>query len=177
MHITNTDTNTKDPGGMRAIQISSHAFVRCRSTPVSSQSSSRDVRNSSKHLGKYRELCASTTGVDIAHRRFTVDRKVVTTNDRRRPTSVRNLSPLGLCYGSTEVSLSRTVSAVVFMFGVDLRGLLAISEYIGFTSNFKGFLSHSPRPSAATKSCNTTKVTFYSPPYAIKFRFGKYGVQ
>lgn len=26
MHITNTDTNTKDPGGMRAIQISSHAL-------------------------------------------------------------------------------------------------------------------------------------------------------
>lgn len=103
----------------------------------SSQSNGRDVQNSSKHLGKYRELCASTTGVDIAHRRFTVDRRVVTTNDGRRPTSVRNLSPLGLCYGSIEVCLSRTISAVVFMFGVDHHWLLAISEYTGFISNFK----------------------------------------
>jgi hypothetical protein len=86
---------------------------------------------------EYRELCASTTGVDIAHRRFTVDRRVVTTNDRRRPTSVRNLSPLGLCYGSIEVCLSRTISAVVFMFGVDHHWLLAVSEYTGFISNFK----------------------------------------
>jgi len=82
-------------------RMSSHALFRCRST-----NNGRNVRESSKHLQQYRELCASTTGVDVAHRRFIVDH-MSRGHQRETPTRLRSDSEIARV--TVRFCLSRTI--------------------------------------------------------------------